>query len=81
MYVYVSAYVYVYKTECHVLDCVVFVRNNLKAAEKEDELEPETEGSSKKLIKFPGTRQSTPKDSKVVFVAGATGKVGSRTVR
>ena len=68
------------------MDDVVFARDALKVAEEEDESEPQPEGPIKKFVKFPGTNQlkvtsQPPKDNQVVFVAGATGKVGSRTVR
>ncbi|EFJ12254.1 hypothetical protein SELMODRAFT_124589 [Selaginella moellendorffii] len=41
----------------------------------------DTKTGTKKLFKLPGTLKLRKKDTTVVFVAGATGNVGSRTVK
>eukprot|EP00249_Psilotum_nudum_P017678 c26437_g1_i1 orf=303-3755(-) len=56
-------------------------KKNLNEADKD--LEPRSKNIQKLLgnFKLKGFDQVQPKDNKVVFVAGATGRVGSRTVR
>ncbi|CAM6086535.1 unnamed protein product [Calypogeia fissa] len=61
----------------------------LKKGEPEDDEETTAASGTKKFgtaklpgtVKLPGTQRSRRKDNNVVFVAGATGKVGRRVVR
>lgn len=48
-----------------------------------EEIEPDARMGTRKIGKLPGTLKlgKGKKDNKVVFVAGASGKVGSRVVR